>query len=232
MATKDTETSQPSPRVTTVIADDHAVVRSGIRSLLENDELMSSGKASLPRRYRVVASAENGIQAIAAVKQHQPDLLLLDVSMPMAGGVEVVNEIRRWSPSTRIAVFTGISSGGVLAALVNAGVDGLFSKEAPEAELVNNLPLLLSGGQFVSPSILRILETGNQVKDLTSRERQTLSMIITGKNNKEIAAALNVSEKTVSNHRTRLMAKLNVHSLAELIAYALEAGLLSTGDPL
>jgi DNA-binding NarL/FixJ family response regulator len=152
--------------------------------------------------------------------------------MPMAGGAEVVNEIRRWSPSTRIAVFTGVTSGGVLAALVNAGVDGLFSKEAPESELVENLPLLLNRGQFVSPSILRILEMGSQVQNLTSRERQTLSMIITGKSNREIAAALNVSEKTVSNHRTRLMAKLNVHSLAELIAYSLKAGLLSTGDAL
>lgn len=214
-----------SKPVETVIADDHAVVRSGLRALLQSIPL------SAQRRFHIVAEAENGIQAIAAVKQHQPNLLLLDVSMPLAGGAEVINEIRRWSKHTKIAVFTGITASGALSGLVAADVDGLFSKTADEAELGTHLPLLLEGGQFISPSILRILESNNRVQDLTNRERQTLNMIITGKSNQEIAHALNLSEKTVGNHRTRLMAKLGVHSLAELIAYALETGLLSTSEP-
>lgn len=216
----------------TVIADDHAVVRSGIKALLEahGSDPSRRQQAQPQRPFKVIAEVDNGIQAIAAVKQHQPDLLLLDVSMPLAGGAEVINEVRRWSGATRIAVFTGITAGGTLSNLVAAGVDGLFSKAASEQELTDNLPLLLADNRFISPSILRILQSNTQVLELTRRERQTLNMVITGKSNKEIAEALNLSEKTVSNHRSRLMAKLNVHSLAELIAYALEAGLLSAGE--
>ena len=225
-----TESESPEP-VRTVIADDHAVVRSGLRALLENDAEMCAHWSARARPFCVIAEAENGIQAITAVKQHQPELLVLDVSMPLAGGAEVINEIRRWSPLTRVAVFTGITASGTLANLVAAGIEGLFAKAAPETELTQHLPLIVSGTQYVSPSLLHILERSNQVQELTSRERQTLSMVITGKSNLEIAEALNLSEKTISNHRTRLMAKLDVHSLAELIAYALEAGLLSAGEP-
>ena len=213
-----------SAPIETVIADDHSVVRSGLRALLESIPLRGH------RHFHIAAEAENGIQAIAAAKQHQPHMLLLDVSMPLAGGAEVINEIRRWSPHTKIAVFTGVTGSGVLSGLLAAGVDGLFSKAADESELSTHLPMLVEDGQFISPSILRILESNNRVQDLTNRERQTLNMVITGKTNLEIARALNLSEKTVGNHRTRLMAKLDVHSLAELIAYALDAGLLSTHE--
>lgn len=217
-------THRCSTSIEVVIADDHAVVRSGLRALLESIPLRSQ------RRFHIAAEAENGIQAIAVVKQHQPDMLLLDVSMPLAGGSEVINEIRRWSTHTKIAVFTGVTGSGALSGLLAAGVEGLFSKTADESELRTHLPMLLEDGQFISPSILRILESNSRVQELTNRERQTLNMVITGKSNLEIAQALNVSEKTIGNHRTRLMAKLGVHSLAELIAYALEAGLLSTSE--
>lgn len=222
-------TEQITP-IPTVIADDHRVVRSGLRALIEDDAKMCEPGAARGRPFRVIAEAENGIAAIAAVKQHQPELLMLDVSMPLAGGAEVINEIKRWSPATCIAVFTGITAGGTLAQLIAAGIDGLFSKAAADSELVNHLPRLLAGGQFVSPRVLQILESGSPGQKLTARERQILHMVIIGKGNLEIAQTLHLTEKTVSNHRTRLMAKLDVHSLSELIAYAHAVGLLSAGE--
>lgn len=216
--------------ITTVIADDHFVVRSGVRSLIENDDRMRTATVPASRPFRVVGEAENGIQAIAAVKKHQPDLLILDVSMPLARGPEVVYDVKRWCPSARIAVFTGVTSSATLSQLIADGVDGLFSKAAPDDELIDNLPGLVTGKSFISPSVHKLLQQGSLVNELTGRERQILNKLILGQSNREIAETLHLTEKTVSNHRTRLMAKLNIHSMPKLIAFAHGAGLLSAGD--
>ncbi len=218
------------PAVSTVIADDHFVLRSGLQSLIENDAKMCPAAVPGARPFRVVGQAENGIEAIAAVKKHQPELLILDVNMPLARGPEVVYDVKRWCPAARIAVFTGVTSSATLCQLIGDGVDGLFSKAAPDSELITNLPALVQGKTFVSPSVLALLEHGSKVAALTGRERQILNKLIIGQSNVDIAKSLFLTEKTVSNHRTRLMAKLDVHSMPELIAFAHGAGLLSAGD--
>ena len=212
----------PDPfEIRVVIADDHAIVRSGLRAALEAPDALAGVRA------RVVAEASDGLAAIAAVKRHQPQLLLLDVAMPHAGGIEVLLEVRRWSPATRVVVFTGITATGLVADLIDAGVDGLFSKAADTAELFAKIPLILRGGRAVATPFVEALEAAPSSRGrLTDRERQTLNMIIAGRSNKEIAAGLGISIKTVDKHRTSLMQKLEVSSVAQLVARALKDGLI------
>ncbi len=207
---------------TCVIADDHAIVRSGLRAALSAPGLVE------PAGLSVLAEAANGLECIAALRQHRPDLLMLDVQMPMAGGVEVVLEARRWSPETRIVVLTGISAVGKLAELISIGVEGLFSKATENDELYAALPLILRGGRQISGHVTKLLEDQPEGDGdtLTDRERQVLNFIAAGRSNKEMAEILGISAKTVDRHRTSLMQKLGVHSVAQLIAYALRSGLI------
>lgn len=203
-----------------VLADDHRIVRAGLRTALETPGVVATSRIS------VVAEAANGLEAIAAVKRHQPDLLVLDVSMPHAGGVEVMLEVRRWSPRTRVVVFTGVTAPGLIGGLIDAGVDGLFSKAADNDEMFAKLPLILHGGRHIASDFVETLEMRPSRTGLTDRERQTLNLIIAGRSNKEIAASLGISIKTVDKHRTSLMQKLDVSSVAQLVALALKEGLI------
>jgi DNA-binding NarL/FixJ family response regulator len=203
--------------LTAVVADDHALVRSGIKDILR-----STGRVG------IVAEAENGIEAISLVRQQKPHLLTLDIAMPYAQGIEIYGEVRRWSPETRIVVFTGLTAVGLLSELVAAGVDGLFMKRGDPVHLENGIRLILRGAKVISPDVLELLEDKQTSVELTDRERQILSLIASGCSNKEIAERLGVSLKTVDNHRTNLMRKLDVHSVAELLSYALREGLLDT----
>lgn len=203
-----------------VIADDHEIIRDAVRDLIEQASAESGAG------YELVATAENGLEAIAAIKANKPDILFLDVSMPLASGAEIVHDIRRWSPDTRILVFTGITAAGLLAGIVESGVDGLFSKSSPVKTLLDQLPLILRGGRYIAPEFVDAIAQGRQAATLTDRERQTLNMVVAGKTNKEIAELLNISPKTVDKHRTSLMSKLEVHSVAQLMARALRDGLI------
>ncbi|PWQ92073.1 response regulator [Leucothrix pacifica] len=212
--------SQPSNVPTAIIADDHQIVRQGLKVALESPGLVT------PQGISVVAEAENGLEALAEVKIHQPDILLLDISMPLAGGAEVVNDIQRWSPDTRIVILTGIHAPGLIAQLLNTGIVGLFSKGSDLNELYQNLPLILNGGRYIASSFDEALQAQQNTPALTGREQQILNMIVAGKTNKEIAQQLVISPKTVDKHRTSLMDKLGVHSVAELLAYAFREGLI------
>lgn len=176
----------------------------------------------------IVAEAENGLEAISLVRQHRPGVLTLDIAMPYAQGIEIYGEVRRWSPDTRIIVFTGLTAIGLLSELVAAGVDGLFMKRGDPAHFADGLKLILRGAKVISPDVLALLEDRETSVELTARERQILSLIATGCSNKEIATRLGLSLKTVDNHRTNLMRKLDAHSVAELLSYALREGLLDT----
>ena len=198
-----------------VIADDHPLVRNALRDIL-----------SEIHGVEIAAEAENGVEAIALVKTQKPTLLTLDSGMPLASGMEVYGEVRRWSPDSRIAVVTGFTAVGQLADWVAAGVDGLFLKTCPPEEIRDGFALLLNGGTYYSKAVIATLEGAPDTPKLSVRERQVLHMIAEGRTNAEIAEQLSISPKTVDNHRTRLMAKLDVHSVAQLIAYALKEGLL------
>ncbi|MGH1579103.1 LuxR C-terminal-related transcriptional regulator [Planktotalea sp.] len=203
-----------------VIADDHAIVRAGIRDALEKPGLVTA------QGIKVVQEAADGLAAIAAVEQHKPALLVLDVQMPLAGGVETLIEVRRISPPTKVVVLTGVTAGGIVSSLVEAGVDGLFSKADDNSELYQKLPGILLGQRYIAASFVEILEQAAESEVLTGRERQILNLILSGQSNKEIARTLGISAKTVDKHRTSMMQKLNVHSVPQLMAHALREGLI------
>jgi len=208
------------PRFHAVIADDHAIVRAGLRAALEPPGTVE------PEGLEISAEASDGLQAIAALRQHRPSLLILDVQMPHAGGLEVLVEARRWSPDTKVVILTGVTAVGKIGELVASGVDGLFSKSEDHDELIARLPNILRGQRHIAMRFQKLLEDAPSVPLLSDRERQTLNLIVSGRSNKEIADTLGISAKTVDRHRTNLMKKLDVHSVAQLIAYALREGLI------
>lgn len=208
------------PRFHAVIADDHAIVRSGLRAALETPGLVE------PAGITVLAEAADGLTAIAAVRQHRPDLLLLDVQMPLAGGLEVLIEARRWAPETRVVVLSGVTAAGKIGELVSSGVDGLFFKGDDNEELFRTLPGILRGRRHIAGAFRKLLEEAPADLSLSDRERQVLNLVVAGRSNKEIAELLGISAKTVDRHRTNLMQKLDVHSVAQLIAFALREGLI------
>ncbi|MEO0543370.1 MAG: response regulator transcription factor [Pseudomonadota bacterium] len=203
------------PPRTGIVADDHVMLRNGMCDLLNEHGGVD-----------IVGQAGTGIEAISMVKQFRPTIMSLDIGMPYAQGIDVFVEARRWSPETKVIVFTGMTSHGLLGELVNAGVDGLFMKNGDLGHLIKAIPLILSGGRIISPDVTAILETVEDSPELTPRERQILSLVSRGYANREIGERLGVSAKTIDNHRTNLMRKLDVHSVAELLAYALREGLL------
>ena len=199
---------------TAVIADDHAIVREGLKQLLERLQIS------------LAAEASNGYEALASVKSLAPTLVILDVLMPLAQGTEVILEIRRWSPSTKIVVYTGVTRSSTIATLVDTGIDGLFLKGGGVDELREQLPLILDGSRYVASAAMELLGEPSPLSGLTARERQVMHMLLAGKSNPEVAAMLSISAKTVDKHRSNLMAKLEVHSFAELMQYAVKHELL------
>lgn len=209
-----------------VIADDHAIVRSGLRSALEQPGFIE------PAGINVVAEAKNGLEAIAAVRKDRPQLLLLDVQMPLAGGVEVVEEVRRWSTDTRIVVLTGVTAVGMISVLIDSGVDGLFSKGDDNTELYQRLPGILRGQRHISATFVEMLSAAEDTTELTGREQQIFNLILRGQGNKEMAVTLGISPKTIDKHRTSMMQKLDVHSVPQLLNYALRNGLIDKSSEL
>ena len=203
------------PEMTALIADDHALVRGGIRTVIES-------LAGI----RVAGEAENGLEAIAMAKEMRPGLMTLDGEMPYAGGMEVLGEVRRWSPDTRIVAVTGFTSAGLLSDWVSAGAEGVMLKTCPPDRMRSGLEVVMGGGVYVDSEVLGILRGSEGREALTEREMQILHLIAEGNTNADIAERLSISPKTAENHRTRMMAKLRVNSLAQLLAFALREGLL------
>ncbi len=216
-----TDTPIPLPgQFTAVIADDHEIVRSGLRTALETPGIVED------QGLVVVAEAGDGFETLAATKQYKPDLLLLDLTMPLSGGAEVFNDLRRWSPETKVVVFSSVTAGGILGQLIEAGVDGMFAKGGSNQMLYEKLPLILRGGRFIAPECLETIQQQSESVSLTPREQQTLNMVIRGRTTKEIAEAQGISPRTAEKHRASLMSKLDVRSVAELMTRALKDGLL------
>lgn len=198
-----------------VIADDHEMVRNGLSTLFE--QIVGAD---------VVGMAKDGFEAIALCRKHRPDLMTLDVGMPLANGAEVFAEVRSWSPDTSIAVFTGFTSVGMLADWVAAGVEGLFLKTCSDEELRRGMELLLGGKKYVAQDIIELLATTPDGRNLTPREREVLSLIAAGLTSTQIGERLFISPKTIEKHRASLFQKFEAKSVAALVAAAFKEGLL------
>lgn len=202
-----------------VIADDHMLIRGSIRAMLEK-----SGQ------FEVCGEAGDGMEAFAAVKRHKPDLLVLDIAMPGTTGIEVIEEVRRWSPDTKIAVLTGVNSPGLLQHVVDSAVEGIFLKSENTRDWAEDFSAICAGDMRENPALSEKLATSAHPGSLTRRERQVLFGIARGEANAAIAERLGVSPNTIDKHRTSVMRKLQTHSAAELVTRAFKDGLLNSSD--
>lgn len=209
-------------RYTAVVADDHVLVRNGLKQVLAAVAGVS-----------VVGEAGDGLETVALAKREQPDLLTLDSGLPLVSGMEAYVEVRRWSPATQVVVITGFTAPGQLKEWYEAGVDGLFLKTCPPEEMEIGIEQILNDQvRYCSKMVTDIISGSASASTLSKRERQVLQLLAEGFNNQQIGERLSISPKTVDSHRTKLMAKLDVHSLGQLISYALKQGLLDTQSQL
>jgi DNA-binding NarL/FixJ family response regulator len=210
-----------------VIAEDHTILRQGLRSLLSSSEDLE-----------VVGEAGDGLSAIHCVKNLSPDLVLLDLKMPKMDGISVIHEIKKISSGIKILALTMHRNEEYILEAFKSGADGYCLKSSSHEELLIAIRAVLSGNSYVSPEISgKVLEgylEGRETirersswETLTQREREVLKLVGEGYQNKEIADYLCISVKTVEKHRANIMQKLDLHTASALTAYAIEKGLVT-----
>jgi DNA-binding NarL/FixJ family response regulator len=204
-----------------ILADDHALVRRGLRLILEeNPDLEITGEVG------------DGLELLSLLNRVSPDLILLDVSMPNLRGIEAIPEIRRMQPATKVLILTMHKEEEYLYQAISAGADGYLLKDDAEKELFSAIENIRTGRIFISPCLAeqsmqnwarmrRGEDSPSEARMLTVREREILKMIAEGKSNKEIGDLLCISVRTVERHRANMMSKLNIKRTAELVQYAM-----------
>jgi DNA-binding NarL/FixJ family response regulator len=212
-------------RIQVLLADDHALVRAGIRMLLE----------SFPG-IDIVGEASDGRRAVELVKSKRPDVVLMDIAMPGLNGLEAVSRLSKDYPDVRVIILSMHATEEYVLKALQAGARGYLIKDAATTELELAVRSVAYGRTYLSPSISNYVvdgyvqgteEDGRTIDTLTSRQREILQLIAEGCTTKEIAEMLKVSVKTVESHRSRLMERINVHDVAGLVRYAIRVGLVS-----
>lgn len=209
-----------------LLADDHRMIREGIRALLEREEDIE-----------VIGEAADGREAVRLTAQLCPDVVIMDVSMPMLNGIEATRQIRRDCPDARVLILTVHEGEDYVARLLAAGASGYIIKRAASEELISAVRAVFRGQAFLYPSIAKVVIEdyvrrlheggGLSARDvLTDREREVLQLIAEGYTNREIADLLHLSIKTVQNHRSKIMNKLDLHDRGDLIKYAIQQGII------
>lgn len=203
-----------------VLADDHVLVRQSLRSLLEREG------------YQVVGEAAEGKEAVRNVNTLQPEIAILDISMPLMNGLNAAREIRSSFPKTKTILLTQHDDDLYVSEALEAGVKGYVLKSQVANDLVEAIRQVSRGQVYLSPGVARtVMEAyrtrSERPKDrLSLRERQVLQLIAEGKSTKEVASVLCISVKTAESHRTRLMQKLDIHETASLVRYAIRRGMI------
>ena len=215
-----------SGKIRVLLADDHTILRAGLRMMLNAQPDIE-----------VVGEASDGRQALVEALRLQPDVVLMDITMPELNGIEATRQIKRALESTRVLILTMHENEEYLFQVLRAGASGYILKEAADTELISAIRVVYSGRFYMSPSaqtmmvgdyLLRVRsgEERDSYSALTEREREILKLVAEGLTNNQIAERLYISPKTVDTHRTHIMDKLNLHSRAELVKYAMRRGLL------
>lgn len=208
-----------------LIADDHAVVRAGLRALISAESNME-----------LAGEASSGTEAVELTREVEPDVLVLDISMPDFDGIEVIKRIKPKYPHLHILILTIHEDEGLLKAALKAGASGYILKQAAEKELISAIQVILRGDIYVDPTMLRKLliderlqpkPVTKQSTQLTPREIEVLKLIVQGYTNRQIGEDLNISIRTAENHRANLCDKLGLHSRVELVRYAREQNLIA-----
>jgi two-component system response regulator NreC len=209
-----------------LLADDHTVIRAGIKLLLEGQP-----------EWHVVGEASDGREALNALEEARPDLIVMDLAMPNLNGMEATRQILASHPDISIVVLSMHSDEGYVLRALKAGARGYVLKDSTETDLIEAVKAVRAGKSYFSPAVSRLLVEdytrqlrGRNLEDtyelLTNREREILQLAAEGKSNKEIAGLLNLSVYTIETHRKNIMEKLNLHSLPELILYAVRKGVI------
>jgi two-component system response regulator NreC len=213
-------------KVRIVLAEDHTILREGLRALLTADP-----------DFEIIGEAADGREAVRFVEKQIPDLILMDLSMPRMTGMDAIREIKKRYPQTKIIALTVHKTEEYLRTTLQAGADGYVLKDATHDELMMAIESVLKGKTYLSPGVSgKVIEGYLEGKEsqippsklglLSQREREVLKLIAEGYKNKEIATDLCISLKTVEKHRANLMKKLDLHNAAALTAYAIEQGLV------
>jgi two-component system response regulator NreC len=210
-----------------ILADDHAVMRRGLRLVLEQQ-----------KDFEIVGEASDGRQAVELAENLKPDVAVLDITMPNLNGIEAARQITAKQPDVAVVILSMHADESFVLRALKAGARGYLLKESPESDFLNAIRLVSEGKSFFSPTVSRMLVEDyvrqlqdRQIEDsyelLTPREREILQLIAEGKSNKDIAATLRLSLYTVETHRANLLEKLNLHSVPELIVYAVRKGVIA-----
>jgi len=210
-----------------LIVDDHALMRNGLEAML----------ASEPD-YEVVGVAADGMSAIRSVADLQPDIILMDLTMPRTSGMDAIVQIKRMHPHIKIVALTFHKEDKYIHATLEAGADAYVLKDDSRTELFNALANVATGNNYLSPSIVDKVVAGYlsggditsarpSWEVLTRREREVIKLIAEGKRTKEIAEYLSLSPKTIEKHRTNLMRKLDLHNVSEVTVYAIKNGFVT-----
>jgi two-component system response regulator NreC len=203
-----------------VLADDHVLVRQGLKSLLEREG------------FQVVAEASDGQEALSHVESLQPDIVVMDISMPTLNGLNAAHTMSRSSPKTKTILLTQHDDGQYIREALEAGVKGYVLKSQVASDLLLAIRQVSRGQVYLSPGVSSAVmeayrsKSENSRSPLTLRERQVLQLIAEGKSTKDIASLLGVRVKTAESHRTRLMQKLDIHETASLVRYAVRQGIV------
>lgn len=214
--------------ITVLLADDHPIVRQGLRHLLDGDP-----------EFHVVGEAGDGVEAIHLIETLKPDVLVVDMMMPGLNGLEVLRQFKKLSPSTRAIVLSMQSANAYVVEALNLGADGYVLKETGPSELANAIHTVVQGNRYLSEKLVERLEsTGRKADDapldayqtLTTREREILELTAQGKSSTEIGEILVISPRTVEAHRSKIMKKLALHSMTDLIRYAIKRGILPLNE--
>jgi two-component system response regulator NreC len=216
-------------KIRVLLAEDHTIVRKGLRALLE-------AQADI----EVIAEAEEGRQAVRLAEQYGPDVVLMDLSMPGLNGLEATRQIRERIPKTRVLALTRHTNQEYIDRILEAGASGYLVKKSAPEELVIAIQAVQRGDSYLDPAISSTIIRGYLEKPktggedryhrLTPRQREVLQLIAEGRANREIAALLHISVKTVENHRNSLMEALDLHSTAELTQYAIRMGIIDLDE--
>jgi DNA-binding NarL/FixJ family response regulator len=208
-------------RIRILLADDHAVVRQGFKMILDAEADME-----------IVGEAANGREALELAEQLRPDVVVMDVAMPELNGIEATRRLASSVPHARVVALSMHKDSVYVREILRAGARGYLLKDSGAADLVAAIHAVASGESYLSPAVSNAVlddyrrHATNPIDLLTSREREVLQLLAEGKTNKEIAGVLNLSVYTVEAHRGRIMEKLNLHSIGELVLFAVRNGLI------
>jgi DNA-binding NarL/FixJ family response regulator len=209
-----------------LLADDHTIIRSGLRLLLDQQP-----------DFKVVAEASDGREAVEMVSIHHPEVAVLDIGMPQLNGIEATQQIAAKEPNTKVVILSMHADEGYVLRALKAGARAYILKNSAEADLIRAVQTVADGKSFFSPVISKMLleDYVRQIRDkhvedsydlLTPREREILQLLAEGRTNKEVANLLQLSVYTVDSHRANILQKLNLHGIPELVLYAVRKGII------